>query len=64
MGHSRATFREELAYSALIKIIELPIWTDPSVVWGPTMSMGLGFYTTTPLPAESVTWGSIKALFE
>ena len=40
-------------------------WTDPSVIWGPTMSMGLGFYYGgEPTPAESATWGSIKALFE
>jgi hypothetical protein len=29
------------------------------------MSMGLGFYYGgEPTPAESATWGSIKALFE
>jgi hypothetical protein len=39
-------------------------WTDPSVVWGTTMSMGLGFYYGESTPAESATWGSIKALFE
>ena len=38
-------------------------WTDPSVVWGTTMSMGLGFYEGGVVPTESATWGSIKALF-
>jgi len=38
-------------------------WTDPSVVWGTTQSMGLGFYWDMGTPAESATWGSIKALF-
>jgi hypothetical protein len=41
-------------------------WQDPSVVWGPTQSMGLGAECEQgiPSPAESRTWGAIKALFE
>jgi hypothetical protein len=39
-------------------------WIDPTYVWGPTMSMGIGFYYGDPVPAESPTWGSIKELFK
>ncbi len=40
-------------------------WQDPSVVWGPTMAMGLGVYMSNdPSPVETATWSSIKALFE
>jgi hypothetical protein len=40
-------------------------WHDPSIVWGPTQSMGLGFYySAEPTPAASVTWGAIKSFFE
>ena len=49
-------------------------WNDPSIIprWGTTQSMGIGAYFSTsscpgrcnPIPAESPTWGSIKALFE
>ncbi len=39
-------------------------WNDPSIVWGPTQSMGLGCYFDTGVPANDQTWGSIKALFE
>jgi len=40
-------------------------WNDPSMVWGPTQSLGLeaeawGGYT----PAEPRTWGTVKALFD
>lgn len=40
-------------------------WIDPSIIWGPTQSLGIGYtggfwYT----PAQSATWGGIKALFE
>jgi hypothetical protein len=35
------------------------------VIWGAGMSLGLGAtITDPPSPAESQTWGSIKALFE
>jgi hypothetical protein len=42
-------------------------WNDPSIIWGTTQSMGCGAYFGTecgPIPADSQTWGSIKALFE
>lgn len=39
-------------------------WADPSVVWGPTESMGLGFYYDVPTPAGSATWGAVKRLFQ
>jgi hypothetical protein len=40
-------------------------WQDPSIVWGPTQSMGLGgYFGEGGSPAENQTWGSIKALFE
>jgi hypothetical protein len=54
-------------------------WNDPSIIWGPTRSMGIGAWFVTegcgpccepdpppppPVPARSSTWGSIKALFE
>jgi hypothetical protein len=50
-------------------------WQDPSIVWGPTQSMGIGVYFTPRDPSgvdesddprqppESPTWGSIKTLF-
>jgi hypothetical protein len=50
-------------------------WQDPSIVWGPTKSMGIGVYFSPrdpssvdefpndePIP-EPPTWGRIKALF-
>jgi hypothetical protein len=39
-------------------------WQDPSIVWGPTSSMGCGVYFEQGTPAESPTWGSMKALFQ
>jgi hypothetical protein len=42
-------------------------WNDPSIVWGPTQSLGIGVYfgDCGPWsPADPQTWGSIKALFE
>jgi hypothetical protein len=41
-------------------------WNDPSIVWGPTQSMGIGVYwgDCYTSPVETRTWGSIKALFE
>ncbi len=41
-------------------------WNDPSIVWGPTQSMGIGVYfgDCGNTPAEPQTWGAIKALFE
>jgi hypothetical protein len=39
-------------------------WQDPSIVWGPTSSMGCGVYfESNPTPAESETWGAVKALY-
>jgi hypothetical protein len=45
--------------------IEYPSgWQDPSIVWGPTRSMGCGVYfESNPTAVESTTWGAIKALF-
>ena len=40
-------------------------WNHVEVVFGPTASLCLGVYfAEDPSPAESQTWGSIKALFE
>jgi hypothetical protein len=40
-------------------------WNDPSIIWGPTQSMGLGaYFGEGGTPVEAQTWGSIKALFE
>jgi len=38
-------------------------WQDPSLVWGPTSSMGCGVYFEQGTPVESETWGSVKALY-
>ncbi len=38
-------------------------WQDPSVVWGSTSAIGCGVYFEQATPAESGTWGAIKALF-
>jgi len=40
-------------------------WQHPSVVWGGCVCLCIGAtITDDPSPAESQTWGSIKALFE
>jgi hypothetical protein len=42
-------------------------WDDPNVIssWVPCISLGFGVWLDAgPSPVESVTWGSIKALFE
>jgi hypothetical protein len=39
-------------------------WQDPSVVWEPTSSLGIGVYfTRDATPAPATTWGAVKALF-
>jgi hypothetical protein len=40
-------------------------WQDPSVVWGPTQSLGLGAYVgdVIPNPTVETTWGAIKNLY-
>ena len=39
-------------------------WQDPSIVWGPVTSMGIGVYFDEGAsPVQSATWGGIKALF-
>jgi hypothetical protein len=38
-------------------------WQDPSIVWGPTRSMGCGAYFEQGTPVESATWGAVKTLF-
>ncbi len=40
-------------------------WADPSIVWGSTQSMGLGFYyDESPTPVHGATWGAVKRLFQ
>jgi hypothetical protein len=40
-------------------------WQDPSIIWGPTQSMGCGGYFGPCMsPVEAQSWGTIKALFE
>jgi hypothetical protein len=38
-------------------------WQDPAVVWPNAKSMGCGVYFEQSTPAESETWGAIKAMF-
>jgi len=39
-------------------------WNDPSIIWGPTWSMGIGAWLDEGVtPAECVTWGRIKSLW-
>ena len=39
-------------------------WQDPSIVWGPIRSLGIGaYFEPAPTPVESRTWGAIKAMF-
>jgi hypothetical protein len=39
-------------------------WNDPSIVWGPTMALGIGAYLNEGvIPVEESTWGAIKALY-
>ena len=38
-------------------------WNDPSIIWGPMQSLGLGAVYAWNSPAEARSWGSIKALF-
>ena len=38
-------------------------WQDPSIIWGPTRSMGCGVYFEQTTPVGTQTWGTIKALF-
>lgn len=39
-------------------------WTDPSVVWGPTMALGCSAWLGEDvIPVEETTWGAIKALY-
>jgi hypothetical protein len=38
-------------------------WQDPSVVWGPTQSVGIGAYVGGEVPVENTTWGAIKNLY-
>jgi hypothetical protein len=39
-------------------------WQDPSIVWGPTSSMGCGVYFEQGTPVERETWGAVKSLFK
>ena len=39
-------------------------WNDPSIIWGTTQSLGLGGVFSGCSPAESRSWGSMKALFQ
>jgi hypothetical protein len=44
-------------------------WNDPSMIWGPTMALGIGAYEGVgipppdPVPTREATWGSVKHLF-
>lgn len=38
-------------------------WTDPSLVWGTTVSLGIGFTRGPHVNVRSSTWGAIKSLF-
>jgi len=38
-------------------------WNDPSIIWGPTMALGIGAYVSGPSPTKETTWGSIKHLY-
>jgi hypothetical protein len=38
-------------------------WMDPSDIWDPTRSMGIGVYFEQATPVEAPTWGAVKALF-
>ncbi len=38
-------------------------WQDPAIVWPNAKSMGCGVYFEQATPAESATWGAMKALF-
>lgn len=38
-------------------------WNDPSIVWGPTRSMGCASYFGQASPVEAGTWGAIKQVF-
>jgi len=38
-------------------------WNDVSIVWGPTMAIGIGAWTKPITPTEDKTWGSIKQLY-
>jgi len=38
-------------------------WNDPSIIWGPTMAMGVGCWVSGPTPTKETTWGAIKHLY-
>jgi len=43
-------------------------WNDPSIIWGPTMAMGIGAFVNPPsacggTPTKNETWGAIKHLY-
>ncbi|MBD3334475.1 MAG: hypothetical protein GF355_03075 [Candidatus Eisenbacteria bacterium] len=39
-------------------------WQDPSIIWDPTQSMGIGAYVIEmPTPVAVTTWGRIKSLY-
>ena len=40
-----------------------PGWQDPSIVWGPTMSMGIGVTTSGSTATEDKSWGTVKSLY-
>jgi hypothetical protein len=39
-------------------------WNDPSMIWEPTQSLGLGAVYSWCSPVEARSWGSIKGLFQ
>jgi len=38
-------------------------WNDVSIVWGPTMAIGVGAYVSSGTPVQESTWGAIKHLY-
>ena len=40
-------------------------WNDVSVVWGPTVALGIGaeVLPCEPTPTKTTSWGAIKALY-
>ena len=39
-------------------------WQDPSIVFGPTQSLGIGvWFSAATTPSTTPTWGSVKSLF-
>ena len=52
-------------WTCIAPVIGYPTgWSDPSIAWGPTRSLGCGaYFLEGGTAAESDTWGAVKALF-